>query len=134
MKRRQRVLMLAAGALGLALAGFGLLHVKEREEAPIPVPREEGAAAERPAEVRLQAPPAIEAETPAETPAAPPATDPAALSYEVPLVTINQDRTVTVRKLARITSADGRVREVPITIHATPVKEPLPVVRSVSSD
>ena len=49
------------------------------------------------------------------------------LSYDKPQIKNNGDGTVTMKKLARIVEAGGKVREVPITVDAAPQQRRLPI-------
>ena len=49
------------------------------------------------------------------------------LSFDKPQIKNNGDGTVTMKKLARIVEAGGKVREVPITVNAAPSQRRLPV-------
>jgi hypothetical protein len=49
------------------------------------------------------------------------------LSFDHPQIKNNGDGTVTMKKLARIVEAGGKVREVPITVNAAPQQRRLPI-------
>jgi hypothetical protein len=49
------------------------------------------------------------------------------LSYDKPQIKGNGDGTVTMKKLARIVEADGSMREVPITVTASPQQRRMPI-------
>ena len=49
------------------------------------------------------------------------------LSFDKPQIKNNGDGTITMRKLARIVEAGGKVREVPITVNAAPQQRRIPI-------
>ena len=120
--------LVAAGAVALALS-------QDRRETQAQVPEALPEAAPPP-QAELVDPGMIPAEEPAPQPElvveAGYEVDPDGfvwepLSFDKPQIKNNGDGTVTMKKLARIVEAGGKVREVPITVNAAPQQRRLPI-------
>ena len=119
---------LAAGAVALALA-------QDRRETRAQVPEVVPVGTPAP-QAELVDPGVIPAEEPAPQPElvveAGYEVDPDGfvwepLSFDKPQIKNNGDGTVTMKKLARVVEAGGKVREVPITVNAAPQQRRLPI-------
>jgi hypothetical protein len=126
--------ILIGGAAVLAAGAVALAFTQDRRETPPQAPEVAHHEATPPPTAELADPGTI----PVEEPKAEVVVDTGyevdpdgfvwePLSFDHPQIKNNGDGTVTMKKLARIVEAGGKVREVPITVNAAPQQRRLPV-------